>query len=107
MMEDKIHFQNAHMTQIKNEGKKGPWLILKNKTNDELGRLDPHYTDLQMFEIMKLVKKAEMIAWNAGIDFGKSVTKLPVAGLLEENTELRKRNDILAEKLQKVMLKGA
>jgi hypothetical protein len=108
-MTDLIHIQHSHVTQLTKDGIKGDWSVQKNKTNEELYQLPAHLSDSDIFTIMKFVKKFELEAFNAGIQFQKALKTAP---LQSENAELRQtlqaavaHGDRLAAKLQSIISK--
>lgn len=100
MTEEYIDLQSAHVTQLTENSVKGEWFVKKNKTGDLLWTFPATIGDPEMFSIMDFVRKYELIAFNAGINFQKGkqneVLKSTIDKLKSVNKELGEENQRLA-----------
>ena len=99
-----IALSAAHVTQLTGvDGKKGPWRVCANKTNEVLAELDSKYTEAQVFQILDFAKQYELIAFNVGIQFQKKLSDTHWQGIESKLNrvinELTEANDKLANKL--------
>lgn len=100
---DLVDLANAHVTQHKVGGKKGPWVVLTNIHEEELGQFPGNIPDQVMMDILRFARKYELIALNAGIEFqkGKQNALLLAANkhLVEQIKAVIEHSDKLAERL--------
>lgn len=104
-MNNIIDLAAAHVTQYSDTKGKSKWHVRQNITSKDLFELPGELTEAQVFKIMNFARKFELIAFNAGITFGKQKIKDiydPVIAQLRANLELAKQeNERLADILQK------
>jgi len=72
-MKDLIQLQQANMFQETVKGSKTDWLIRENETNEVLFTLPSTISDKDMFALMRMAKQFELIAFNRGVEYGKTL----------------------------------
>ena len=101
---DLIHLQNAHVTQLAQDGVKGDWFVRKNITNEDLHTFPPLIADDLMFNILNFARKFELTAFNEGIKFQKNKQNKYLMAQLEEskllNIAIKEENERLANILE-------
>lgn len=104
-----IHLQDAHTTQFTANGEKGPWLVRKNITSEDLAELPKDLTEGEVFSVLDFAKKFELIALNVGIKYGQMMFKskfdLIVTDYNNQLQLLRDENERLATALLKQISK--
>jgi hypothetical protein len=103
-MKSYIKFQHAHVNQYVTDGEKTDWKIEENKTNELLGILPKKLNEGEVFAILNIIRKAELDAFNTGIDFGKDevrkYNKLADKKTAEQLQVAREENVRLADALE-------
>ena len=74
MNKDLIKMSSANVNQVTGTNIKTEWIIRENITEEELGRFPAVLTDKQAFDMLRLIRKYELIALNVGINTGKKKT---------------------------------
>ena len=99
---DQIDLANCHVTQNTKDGKKSDWIV-KRKDGEELATLPKDLNEKQVMKAIHFARKFELIAFNKGIQFKKSVKTEMVPDerkkLHAVIAGLEKHNSVLAEKL--------
>ena len=108
--EELIQLSSAHVTQQSIGGEKSEWAIEENITNNRLGTLPRHLSEVDVFAILNLARKYELKAFNSGIDFQKDKNNGylndKIKHLMGLNKELSAENERLSEVLDKQQQKG-
>lgn len=98
-MKEFIDLQSAHVTQITSEKEgKGDWLVRQNMTSKDLYTLPSNLSDKDVFTILEFARKFELIAFNAGIEFGKDGNRKRLKLAINENEKLASVLDKLTNK---------
>jgi hypothetical protein len=104
---DIIHLQNAHVTQYSGINGKSNWKIRKNITNEDLAELPGHLTEKDVFQILDVARKFELIAFNEGIVLGKKISKNLYEPVIDKYKEFqiiaKEENERLADKLEQLI----
>ena len=66
-----IKLASCHVTQHTNGSKVTEWSVEENITNEVLGTFPSHLTESEVFAILRIARKYELEALNAGIKFQK------------------------------------
>lgn len=98
-----IDLQNAHATQYTDSEGKSVWHVRQNITSNDLYELPGDWSEKQVFKSLHFAREFELIALNAGIQFGKKLNinqfNLEKENLLKVIKDLTASNSRLAEKL--------
>ena len=109
-MQDMIHLQNSHVTQLTNGHLVTDWKVYANGENvTPLMTLPATYTETEVFKIMDFAKQYELTAFNEGAKFGKRKTMevyQPKLDAAEARiNEMIKENERLSTALEQVYMK--
>ena len=89
----------ANANQITKDGVKMDWTIRSNNKSEVLTRLPANIPDDRMFSIMDFMKRAELEAFNIGINFQKDKQNAVLLASIEElkavNAFLKEENERL------------
>ena len=108
-MDIKARIDLAHATMFQETTSTGKtdWKIRKNISNEELFIFPKYISDKDMFLIMEFARKFELIAFNAGADYQRELSKQVLdktqADFSNRIKVAREENERLSLKLMKLI----